>query len=104
MIISFSSVSPESKQTWGGPQSKEKINYQSATLQTQPGGTSARPRPSNSREMTILYYIDSAICKGIKVGNDLYVEAQLKSLESGETLEGRDRTKVKLTIYKVSET
>ena len=56
------------------------------------------------QKMTILYYIDSAICKGIKVGNDLYVEAQLKSLESGETLEGRDRTKVKLTIYKVSET
>ena len=53
--------------------------------------------------MTILYYIDSAICKGIKVGNDLYVEAQLKSLEKGETLDGRDRTKVKLTIYKVSE-
>ena len=54
-------------------------------------------------KMAILYYIDSAICKGIKVGNDLYVEAQLKSLERGETLDGRDKTKVKLTIYKVSE-
>ena len=53
--------------------------------------------------MEIKYYIDSEICSGVKVDDDLYIEAEFASLEKDEVLEGRDTTKMKLSFYKVSE-
>ena len=53
--------------------------------------------------MEIKYYIDSEICNGVKVEDDLYIEASFASLEKDEVLEGRDTTKMKLSFYKVSE-
>ena len=32
-------------------------------------------------EMTVKYYIDSEVCRGIEVGSDLYIEREFKSLE-----------------------
>ena len=38
--------------------------------------------------MEIKYYIDSEICNGVKVEDDLYIEASFASLEKDEVLEG----------------
>ena len=71
-------------------------------------GSSAITFATNEHDdstMGIIYYIDSEICQGVQIGDDLYIEAVLKSLEKDDDddLEDRDTTRFELTMYKVSE-
>ena len=61
------------------------------------------PKEDDNSKLEIIYYIDSEICKGVQVGDDLYIETELKSLEKDDDIEDRDTTRVELTMYKVSE-
>ena len=60
-------------------------------------------KADDQSKMEIKYYIDSEICTGVQIDDDLYIEAEFASLEKDEILEGRDTTKMKLSFYKVSE-
>ena len=61
------------------------------------------PKEDDNQTLEIMYYIDSEICKGVQVGDDLYIETELKSLEKDDDIEDRDTTRFELTMYKVSE-
>ena len=51
-------------------------------------------------KMTLKYYIDSQICRGVQVGDDLYIESEIKSLE--ELDNSNDLCHMQLILYKVS--
>ena len=61
------------------------------------------PKEDDDSKMEIIYYIDSELCKGVQVGDDLYIETELKPLEKDDELEDSDTTRFELTMYKVSE-
>ena len=39
------------------------------------------------QQMNIEYYIDSQVCKGIQVENDLYIESELVGLDDEDLVE-----------------
>ena len=62
------------------------------------------PNEHDDSTMEIIYYIDSEICRGVQIEDDLYIETELRSLEKDDDdLEDRDTTRFELTLYKVSE-
>ena len=54
--------------------------------------------------MNLLYCINSALCRGVKIGDDLFIETQLNEIDKEDTLKPKNTTRVSLSIYKVSET
>ena len=53
--------------------------------------------------MKLRYYINSEVCKGIEVGNDLYIESQIKHLGKADRVDQPDTERMSLTFSKVSE-
>ena len=54
--------------------------------------------------MTLKYYIDSQICRGFFVGEDLYIESEIKSLEDLRDMNEQATSLMQLTVLKVSNT
>ena len=50
--------------------------------------------------MTLKYYIDSQICRGIQIGDELYIESEIKALEEPDNT--NDLCHMQLILYKVS--
>ena len=57
---------------------------------------------SFEQKMTLKYYIDSQICRGFFVGEDLYIESEIKSLEELKDMNENATSLMQLTVYKVS--
>ena len=53
--------------------------------------------------MFLKYFIDSQVCKGVVVDNDLYIQNQLKHIPANETISRDDIKRIELTLSKVSE-
>ena len=51
--------------------------------------------------MDLKHYISSSLCRGIRVGEDLYIEGDINILEEFEKHKGKNR--MQLTLYKVSQ-
>ena len=51
---------------------------------------------------TLKFYIESQICRGFFVGEDLYIESSLKSLKDLEELKEESTSLIQLTVFKVS--
>lgn len=53
--------------------------------------------------MTLKYYIDSQLVRGVKIGDDLYIESDILPAEDSENFgEGSCTHLMKLILYKVS--
>ena len=53
--------------------------------------------------MTPRYFIDSELCRGIKIGSDLYVEGEIKHIQNTCNISEENISRVRLTLLKVSE-
>ena len=60
-------------------------------------------RVGNGKKMFLKYFIDSQVCKGVVVDNDLYIQNQLKHIPANETISRDDIKRIELTLSKVSE-
>ena len=54
--------------------------------------------------MTLKYLISSSICRGVKVGDDLYIEGDLQTLEEIDEINEKPSCLVQLELFKVSGT
>ena len=57
----------------------------------------------DGKKMFLKYFIDSQVCKGVVVDNDLYIQNQLKHIPSNDMISRDDIKRIELTLSKVSE-